>query len=97
MRITIEVRKDHLRVLPPVAALVAGGVTISIISGLVAVVTTLLVSVVAFVATAMVLAAADSVATRIRDRRRDRELDESIALHPANVPENPQRIKGVPA
>lgn len=84
MRFTIEIRRRHLVALPLLAATVVLALTVGMLTGL---------GVAAFVfgtyiAVAVLLATVDTIITStvpwIRRRRRDREIERSITVHPSS-------------
>lgn len=85
---TITIRRRHLRLLPPAAGTLAAALTIGVLSGLDAVLTT----VCAYVGTALAMAAVDLFVEWRRERRLDRAIERSIPLY--DFSHHPSRFNG---
>ena len=85
MKITIELHRRHLVVLPLLAATLAALLTIGAMGGLTAV----LITAAAYFGTALLLAWIDELVSTVvpwwRRRREDRRIEKSIAIHPSNL------------
>lgn len=101
MKITIEIHRRHLYLLPITAGVLAAFLTIGAVGGLTAV----LITAAAYFGTGLLLAIIDTVLCKLirwrRRRRDDRAIEKSIAVHPANHPDRPspkhKRTKGAVA